>query len=185
MLKASTGLSSKTRFWMALTVGLLLGGAFTRPLAAQQSGNITGVVSDPTSAALPNATATLTNEETHSLRTATTDSTGTYRIDGVLVGTYDLRVEATNFKASTRNAIVIVPGQLVRVDVPMQVGGASETVNVSGEGAVLQTDSPAVTTSLPSITYKEIPVVTMTRGALIGERAMTIAVELVVHRELA
>lgn len=169
ILKASPGLSSKARFWMALTLGFLLSGPLTRPLAAQQSSDVTGVVSDPSSAAIVKATVTLTNESTQSKRTAVTDETGTYRIDDVLVGTYDLQVEAAGFKTSALSGVVISVGQLVRVNVPMQLGVMSQTVNVSGEGAVLQTESAAVTTSLPSITYKELPIVTMTRGALIGE----------------
>jgi hypothetical protein len=169
MRTASPGFGSKLTFWMALTVGLLLSGPFTRPVAAQQSSDVTGVVSDPSSAAIPNAAVTLTNEGTKSKRMATTDLTGTYRIDGVPVGIYDLQVEAKGFKVSVVNGISISLGQLVRVDVPLQMGVMTETVEVQGEGAVLQTDSAAVTTSLPSITYKELPVVSMTRGALIGE----------------
>ena len=169
MHKAFPWFGSKAMFWSALTVGLLLSGTFTRPVAAQQSSDVTGVVSDQSSAVIANATVTLTNEQTNSKRTATTDSTGTYRIEAVSVGTYDLRVEASGFKELVRNGIVISLGQLVRIDVPMQVGMTSETVNVSGEATAVQTDSAAVITSLPSVTYKELPVVTMTRGALIGE----------------
>lgn len=167
--KGSLALCAKATFCMALTMGLLLSGPLAQRGAAQESSNLTGVVSDPSSATIPKAAVTLTNESTQSKRTAVTDDTGTYRIEGVLVGTYDLQVEGTGFRTSIVKGIVISVGQLVRVDVPMHLGGASETVNVSGEGAVLQTDSAAVTTSLPSITYKDFPIVTMTRGALIGE----------------
>jgi hypothetical protein len=156
-------------FCMALWVGLVLAGPFTRPLVAQQSSDITGSVLDPSAAAIVNATVTLTNQGTKSKRTTTTDTTGTYRIDNVLVGTYDLEVETPGFRKAVQNGVVITVGQLVRVDFPMHMGGANETVEVRAEGAVLQTDSAAVTTSLPSITYKEAPVVSMTRGALIGE----------------
>jgi hypothetical protein len=169
MRGSSPRLGSKAVVWIALTVGLLLSGTFTQPLTAQQTSDVTGVVSDPSSAAIVNAGVTLTNEATNSKRTTTTDATGTYRIDGVLVGTYGLQVEAKGFKTSVQNGISISVGQLVRVDFPMQMGSASETVEVHAEGAVIQTDSAAVTTSLPSVAYKELPVVSMTRGALIGE----------------
>src|SRR5579862_5457728 len=95
-----TGLSFKPMFWITLTLGFLLAGLWVQPAAAQESGNITGVVSDPSSAAIPNATVTLTSEATKSKRTTVTDASGTYRIDGVPVGVYDLQVEGAGFKLS-------------------------------------------------------------------------------------
>ena len=59
--------------------------------------NFVGEVKDSTQAVVPNADVTVTNQGTGAVRTVKTDSTGSYRIDGILVGNYTLKVEVAGF----------------------------------------------------------------------------------------
>src|SRR5579863_10324731 len=105
-------------FSFMFAVAFALSVPSTRLLVGQTMlSNFVGVVSDSSGAAVPNATVTLTNEGTRSQRTAQTNSTGSYRIDGVLVGTYTLKVEGSGFKTFEQSGIVLTPALEKRVDV--------------------------------------------------------------------
>lgn len=141
-----------------------------QPLVAQTMlSNFTGEVTDSSGAAIPKATITVTNQGTGAIRTAETDSTGGYRIEGVLVGNYSLKVEAPGFGSYEQTNIALTPELDKRVDVILQVGQVKQTVEVTTTVPVLQTDSAVISSSLPSNMYAETPLVTMSRGAIINE----------------
>ena len=89
-------------------------------------GAITGVVRDTTGAAVPDATVTLTNLETHSQRTVASNDVGRYSVPSVAVGHYELRVSKSGFQSQVRTGIDIVIGQTIAVDVTLSVGNVQE-----------------------------------------------------------
>ncbi len=140
-----------------------------RPLLAQTMlSDFKGVVSDSSGAGIPGATVTVNNEATSAKRTAVTDNTGSYRIDGILVGSYALEVEAKGFKRFIQTGILLTPGLVKPVDVTLDIGQVTEVAEVHDTAAVIQTESGTPSTSLPPTALNK-PIVTMSRGAILGE----------------
>ena len=83
---------------------------------AQQTGEVTGTVTDPTGAVVANVTTTATNTATQQVRTAVSNGTGTYSIPYLLPGIYEIRAAGPGFKASVRTGIEIQVGGIVRID---------------------------------------------------------------------
>jgi Carboxypeptidase regulatory-like domain/TonB dependent receptor len=130
------------KFGKSLTskLALLFSAAFVtmfilNPVArAQETGQITGVVSDTTGAALQAIVVTATNTDTNASRTATTNSTGTYSFIGLPPAVYQISTPGTGgFQGYKAKAEVTVGGKLT-FDIKLSLGSASTTVEVSAEG---------------------------------------------------
>ncbi|MFN7929485.1 MAG: TonB-dependent receptor [Blastocatellia bacterium] len=119
--------------------------------------DVVGTVTDNAGAVLPNAKVTVTNVGTNTSRTVTTDASGEYVINLLPIGQYSVRVEATGFKIYTASNLTLVAGDRTRVDAKMEVGATTETVNVTAEANVLQTDSSTVGTAITGKLVQELP----------------------------
>lgn len=108
------------------------------------TGSVTGVVTDPSGAIVPNAQLRLVDEEKGFSFTATSDSSGRYVFRGVPNGTYKLSVEAQGFRGETQSGIKLDISQNVTVNFSLQVGATSQTVEIS-ESAPLLSTQDAVT----------------------------------------
>jgi len=137
-----------------LTIGVLTPSADGQVLY----GSIVGNVTDETGGAVPGATVTITQADTGSSRDAVTDASGTYRFATVQPGTYTLTVKLTGFRAFTRSDIPVTLNSVTRADAGLQVGQLSESVTVSGERALLQTDRAEVRSELRSQELVNLPV---------------------------
>src|SRR5262245_36841508 len=99
--------------------------------AQSDRGTITGTIQDPNGALLPNAIVIAINAGSQTeYKTQTTD-TGNYTLASIPAGAYSLRVEAAGFRVYLQSGITVQVAQTARVDVSMQVGGASETDQVT------------------------------------------------------
>ena len=117
-------------FWTAL------------PLWADVTGAVLGVVTDPTGAAVPGATVTLTNADTGLRRSTTTDATGAYEFLAVPVGeNYIVAVEAKGFQKARQSNLKLLVNQKFRADFQLVVGAVTQTVNVSAETTQVETTS--------------------------------------------
>src|SRR6202451_2669460 len=85
------------------------------------SGDITGTITDPSGARVPNATVTLTNMNTNASLSATTTQDGTYRFAFLPQGRYSVSVKATGFQPQQLNSIVVTAGQPTTADIKLQV----------------------------------------------------------------
>ena len=121
-------------------------------------GSLVGNVSDDTGAAVPGATVTIRNKGTGGSRDATTDTTGAYRFDTVQPGTYSVTVQLTGFRTFTRPDIPVTLNTTARADAKLQVGQLTESVTVSGERALLQTDRAEVRSELKAEDLVNLPV---------------------------
>jgi hypothetical protein len=112
------------------------------PLALAQSqainGTIEGVVQDPTGAALPGVTVTVTQLETGARRVLTTSADGSYRALLLPLGSYRVRAELQGFKALEQAGIRLSAGQTLTVDVKLEIGGVQEVIQVTAESPVTQ-----------------------------------------------
>ncbi len=97
-----------------------------------QTATIAGTVSDPTGAGVPGAKVTAKNQATASVRTALTDSSGTYLIPNVLVGNYDITMEKEGFTALHFQGIELTVAQNLTLNGKLAVGAVSQTVDVTG-----------------------------------------------------
>ncbi len=104
-------------------------------------GTVTGTVSDPTGAVVPNANIQVTNSDTSAVYKVATTNTGNYTLANLPAGNYVLTVDASGFKKFERPGLVVQVAETVRVDAVLQVGSSSDTVTVSAEAPLLKTES--------------------------------------------
>src|SRR5437764_10749201 len=115
----------RTRSLVAL---LLLSGL---PLLGQTLGEITGQVGDSSGSGVPNSAVTLTNTTTNAVRQTNSNEQGLYTFPSVPPGIYNLKVEHTGFKTATSNNVEVQVQQTVRLDLTLQVGQVSESIEIS------------------------------------------------------
>lgn len=125
---------------LSLLVCLLLvsGMAFAQGVGA--SGDITGTVTDPSGAVLTNATVTATDTEKGIKRSTTTDSNGRYHITPLPPSIYTVSAEHSGFQTTIQKSVIINVGQTTTLDFPLKVSGATESVEVTTEAPVVDTE---------------------------------------------
>lgn len=111
---------------------------------AQENAEITGTVTDATGAAVPNATVTITHQATNSTRTTQTSGSGLYDFSGLQIGTYNLQVSATGFKAYAQSGLILNVAQTLRSNVQLEIGAASQTVTVQANALQVQSETNEV-----------------------------------------
>ena len=119
--------------------------------------DVVGTVTDNAGAVLPNAKVTVTNTGTNSARTVTSDDSGTFTINLLPIGIYSVKVEAAGFKGFAVSGITLVGGDRTRVDAKLEVGATSETVNITADSSVLQTDTSTVGTAITGKLVQDLP----------------------------
>ena len=104
------------------------------------NGSLLGTIIDTSGAVVPNAKVTMTERDTGVSRSATTNESGNYTFADVPPGTYTVAVEQTGFKRAVRSNVDVLVNTTVRIDLTLQPGQISETVNVTAETPLLQTE---------------------------------------------
>ncbi|MCI0352961.1 MAG: TonB-dependent receptor [Acidobacteriales bacterium] len=132
---------------------------FSVVYAQSQLASLTGRVTDPSAAVLPNLSVQLTNTETGERFSATTNSAGVYLFPVVKPGKYDLQVEGTGFKRYQRIGIVLETGNQTRLDFEMEVGATEDSVTVVGSAPLLQSETAAVTNIVENRTIADMPLI--------------------------
>ena len=105
---------------------------------------VTGFVSDASGAKAPGATVTFTNTATGLASTAKATSEGSYRISGLLPGTYRATVSLPGFKTAVREGIDLHVEDQASIDYTLAVGSVSESVTVDASTTLVETQSPTV-----------------------------------------
>ncbi len=145
--------------WSSLCVALLL--ALMAPQRAQAQvlyGSIVGNVTDSTGAVVPGTTVTITNKQTNLSRTATTDPAGAYSFIDIQAGEYDVTLTHAGFKTFTKTGVGVTINSSARVDVVLEVGAVTQTVEVTAAVAVLQTETAEVHADLGAVELENLPV---------------------------
>jgi Carboxypeptidase regulatory-like domain len=106
-----------------------------------QEATIVGTVTDPSGAAVANATVTLTNNETGVERTIPTNTDGQYVAPDLHIGHYTARATASGFKLAEEKGITLNVGDRTRVDFKLVVGSTQEQVTVEANAIAVQTDT--------------------------------------------
>src|SRR5215472_2510728 len=146
------------RVLVCLMVCTLLasGVAFAQGVGA--SGDITGTVVDPSGAVLPNATVTATDAERGIKRTSNSDNNGHYEIPGLLPAVYNVSVEHARFQTSIQKGVVINVGQTTTLDFHMKVSGATESVEVTTEPPVVETERGHQADTITTQFIQDLPI---------------------------
>ncbi len=103
------------------------------------SGSLTGVVKDPSGAAVPNATAILTDQDKGFTYSSLTDTDGRYVLRNLPPGHYGLKVTAPGMRPYTQPALTLTVGQNAEVNVDFEIQGTAEKVDVEATATLLQT----------------------------------------------
>jgi Carboxypeptidase regulatory-like domain/TonB dependent receptor len=129
-------------------------------VAAQSTtdGAVGGVVKDPQGAVVQNATVTVKNEETNAEKTGTTDSEGRYRVVQLQPGNYTVTINASGFAAFSQQKVIVEVGRVTTIDVALSVGGATETVQVTGEAPVINTQQQDFNTNINQTSINNLPI---------------------------
>lgn len=130
----------------------------TPPSAAQTlvSGDLTGIITDPTGAVIANAKVTIKSLDRGDTQSATSNSTGSYRFSLLTPGKYSVTVSQTGFRTLERSTTVAV-GQITSVNLTLQMGQATETIEVSGAAPVINVDTANVSTTFDLRSVTNIP----------------------------
>jgi hypothetical protein len=142
-------------FALALWIACL---CFARPLQGQEvTAAITGGVVDPTGARIVGATITAKDTERQTTYSVHTNAAGIFYVPRLPVGTYELQVSAPGFQSAIYRAITLILNQTARVDFQLQLGQATEIVDVTSISPLLHTDTTQLNTVLDSHTNVNLP----------------------------
>jgi hypothetical protein len=137
-------------FFMLLALSLT-------PAFSQTLGAVSGAVTDPQGAQLAGANVTITNTATNAARTSTTNAEGLYAFPALTPGIYTVKVDKAGFKTYNQTNIELQVQGDVRVDVVMQLGQVSETIEVSASAAAINTENATVGTVVEQKRIVELP----------------------------
>jgi outer membrane receptor protein involved in Fe transport len=130
------------------------------PHAAGQAvyGSIFGTITDPSGAAVAGAKVTVTSATKGTTFETTTNTDGNYSVTHLIPDLYNIRAEGSGFKAFEQKNIAVSADAGARVDGQFQVGGSTETVEVTGEAPQLKTDRADVATTFNDKYVEDIPI---------------------------
>jgi hypothetical protein len=128
-------------------------------------GSITGSVSDPAGAVVPNATIEIRNIETGAVYTAGTSATGNYTLAQLPAGKYELSSTVPGFKKYVRQSITVNVAETYRVDIALEVGSSAESITVTEAAPLLKTESGELSHTVDTATMNNLPVMGIGAGA--------------------
>jgi hypothetical protein len=147
--------SMRLALWMLVLLFAIAGPAFQQ-IHAQTTG-LTGTVTDSTGAAVVGATVAFRNEATGTTAQVATASDGVYSAQ-IDKGTWDITVQAKGFQKFEATHVAVEVGAMPTFNIKLSVGSASETVQVTSEGALeLDTTNPQLDSILPSVEVTDLP----------------------------
>lgn len=149
--------SSSSGAALLLLAAVLLPPVSAPLLAQQTTGTLLGTVVDSSGAAVPNVTIRVLNLATNAQRETATDSGGTYSLPFLAAGNYKITASKDGFQAQQVSDIVLQVDQSARINFTLKVGSVNETINVSGEAALLQTENATVGTVIDGTKIVDLP----------------------------
>ena len=120
-------------------------------------GTVTGTISDPQGAAIPNAKVSIKDIATGVSYDTVTNDSGSFTRPALNPGTYTVVVEAAGFQKAQQSNVLVNPGEPVAVNIALKVGNATETVEVTAAAPLLQTESPVIGENLNAAQVSELP----------------------------
>jgi len=141
----------------------------------QSTGTITGSVLDASGSAIPNAKVTATNVDTNVVSSVQSTGAGVYSIQGLAPGKYRIEAAVAGFKTfRLQEPVVVFTASTTSLDIRMEVGEVTQTVEVSGSATTLQLDTPEVSAEIDSRSLFDLPLQLSNAGSsgTTGRRTM-------------
>jgi hypothetical protein len=141
-----------TKLWLLafpLINTLVWGQSFT--------GSISGIVTDPTGAAIPSSNLTLKFVETGTVTKFTTGLDGHYLFGNLKQGTYDLTVAAAGFRQYTQNGITININQSATQNIKLEIGGTEQAIEVTANASALNFQNAEIKQAIPDQAVYDLP----------------------------
>lgn len=133
------------RPWKALTILALAAAFCVAPLGGQSFyGSIVGSVTDRSGASIAGAQVTVTSIATSEKRTAAADESGFYRFPNLYPGDYRLEIQRSGFKILRREPVSVTVDAVVRIDAVLEVGGVTESIEVTAETPLIQSQTSSL-----------------------------------------
>jgi len=147
--------STVSRF-MALLAALALfaPGSFAQ---FSQRGSISGVVTEPSGAVVPNASVSVLDTQRNQRFSAVTDASGHYEFSQLVPGTYQVSVESSGFRRAVSESLQVSPQSAVRHDFQLQVGSVSQQVEVTTTAPLLETESADLDQNISPQQIQNVP----------------------------
>ncbi len=120
-------------------------------------GSVFGTITDPSGAAVPNAKVTVTNIAKGTFDTTTTNATGNYTVTHLIPDQYSLKVEAHGFKTAEQRPITVSADSAARLDMAMEIGEVTQSVEVTSQAPQLKTDRADVATTFNERYVESLP----------------------------
>jgi hypothetical protein len=137
---------------------LLLLGALPALLSAQvDRGTINGTVKDQSGAVIPGVTVSVANVDTGVTSTTVTNANGFYQVLNEPVGRYSLRFSKAGFRELLRKGVTLTVAQVAEIDEALQVGAATEVVQVTDDAPVIETETSDVASDIKATTLTDLP----------------------------
>ncbi|HEY0004509.1 MAG TPA: TonB-dependent receptor [Pyrinomonadaceae bacterium] len=151
--------------WLPLLTLILL--LCAAPAFGQSDrGTITGTVTDPSGAAVPEAKVTATNLNSGEVREVNTSGEGSYTLAELKADPYKITVEMQGFRTAVADNVIVAVQVTRRVDIQLEIGEISNVVTVNSEAVpVLQTDTPTRQTNVSERQVKELPLLVSAESA--------------------
>jgi hypothetical protein len=143
-----------------LTAAALISTALpVNPAQAQSVANalISGVVTDPSGAAIPDAKIIATQTDTNAVRTTQSGPDGAFTLPGLAIGPYKLQAEAKGFTSYEQTGIILRVGESPKINIALKLGETTERVVVNSNGAMIQTDTASVSQVIDHARMVDLP----------------------------
>ena len=147
------------RMWLGLLLAVAVLALCNSALAQRTTGSLRGQVLDPEGAAVANAKVTVTNQDTGVAQTTQTTSAGTWNLPSILPGKYTVSMEAPGFKSLVKKDVTVMADRENVADAQLQLGIASETIEVTAGTEQVQTTSSSLNNNFDSQELLNLPVV--------------------------
>ena len=155
--------------WIYMAAALLLMLPSRVAFAQYDTGSLVGTIHDPSGAAVPDVTVTVTNDATGIASIVKTDQTGDYEVPSLRVGAYTISAGAAGFSIAEAKSITVAVGARVRIDLVLKVGTAqATTVEVSDVALQLQTESSQRDQVISNYQTQSLPLVSRNYSDLVN-----------------
>jgi hypothetical protein len=147
----------KSIIFVALSLLIWSFGQQTSFAQATASAALEGTVTDKTQAVIKSATVTITNKATGLTRTTSTNDIGVYRFELLPAGKYDIKVSASGFASAVSESVELLVGRATTLDYALNAGATTETVTVTAEAPIVDTQKTDVGLNITPQQLSDLP----------------------------
>src|SRR3954453_13229254 len=149
--------AQRLRSMAALAVLLAVLGFAVPSFGQISTGTVTGTVTDPQGAAIPNVKVTVVQIDTTFETRVATNSEGLYRVQSLQPGLYRLAFEAPGFKRMVQSGVDLRTGDVLPVNIRMEIGQLADSIQISAQGTLLETETSAAGSLTEGETLYKMP----------------------------